>query len=83
MDKYLQCIYEEYRVDQANLIRNINDHLPFIVLSPFEKLRKSKLDLFYKSCMRLPIKVVKHEQCRQLELNSFSSFQHGVDNLYY
>ncbi len=61
MDKYLQCIYEEYRVDQANLIRNINDHLPFIVLSPFEKLRKSKLDLFYKSCMRSPIKVVKHE----------------------
>ena len=61
MNKYLQCIYEEYRVDQANLIRNINDHLPFIVLSPFEKLRKSKLNLFYKSCMRSPIKVVKHE----------------------
>ena len=61
MNKYLQCIYEEYRVDQANLIRNMNDHLPFIVLSPFEELRKSKLDLFYKSCMRSPIKVVKHE----------------------
>ena len=61
MDKYLQCIYEEYRVEQANLIRNINDHLPFIVLSPVAELRKSKLNLFYKSCMRSPIKVVKHE----------------------
>ena len=44
MDKYLQCIYEEYRVDQANLIRNINDHLPFIVLSPVaELLLKTKV----------------------------------------
>ena len=61
MNKYLQGIHEEYRVDQANLIRNMNDHLPFIVLSQFEELRKSKLDLFYKSCMRSPIKVVKHK----------------------
>ena len=32
MNKYLQGIHEEYRVDQANLIRNINNLLPFIVL---------------------------------------------------
>ena len=61
MNKYLQCCYEEYRVDQANLIRNINDHLPFILLSPFEELRKSKWKLFFKSCTRSPNKVQKHE----------------------
>ena len=61
MNKYLQCCYEEYRVDQANLIRNINDQLPFILLSPFEELRKSKWKLFFKSCTRSPNKVQKHE----------------------
>ena len=61
MNKYLQYINEEYRVDQANLIRNINDHLPFIVLSPYEEVRKSKRKLFYTSCMRSPIKAVKHK----------------------
>ena len=61
MKKYFECIYEEYRVDQANLIRNINDNLLFILLSPFEEVRKSKMNLFFKSCMRSPIKVVKHE----------------------
>ena len=61
MKKYLQGINEEYRVDQTNLIRNINDNLPFILLSPFEKIRKSKIDVFFKSCMRSPNKLVKHE----------------------
>ena len=61
INKNLQGIYEEYRVDQANLIRNINNHLPFILLSPFEGLRESKHKLFFKSCMRSPIKVVKHK----------------------
>ena len=61
LNKYLQGRYEEYRVDQANLIRNINDHLPFILLSPFEELRKSKWKLFFKSCTRSPNKVQKHE----------------------
>ena len=61
MNKYLQGIHEEYRVDQANLIRNINNLLPFIVLSPFEELRNSKSKLFYSSRTRSPIKVVKHE----------------------
>lgn len=61
LKKYLQGINDEYRVDQANLIRNMNDYLLFIVLSPFEELRKSKLDLFFKLCMRSPIKAVKHK----------------------
>ena len=61
MKKYLQGITDEYCVDQANLIRNINEHLPFILLSPYEKIRKSKCALFYKSCMRSPNKVVKHK----------------------
>lgn len=61
MNKYLQGINDEYCVDQANLIRNINDHLPFILLSPYEKIRKSKIKLFYKSCTRSPNKVIKHE----------------------
>ena len=61
MNKYLLGINDKYSVDQANLIRNINDHLPYMLLSPFEELRKSKGKLFYKSCMRSPIKVVKHE----------------------
>ena len=61
MDKYLQGVYEEYSVDQANLIRNMNNNLPFIVLSPFEEMRKSKSKLFYRSCMRSPIKVVHHK----------------------
>ena len=61
MIKCLQGINEKYRVDQANLIRNINDLLPFIILSPFEEIRKSKMNLFYKSCIRSPIKVQKHE----------------------
>ena len=60
MNKYLLGINDKYNVDQANLIRNINDHLPYMLLSPFEELRKSKGKLFYKSCMRSPIKVVKH-----------------------
>ena len=42
IDKYFQGVYEEYRVDQANLIRNMNNNLAFIVLSPFEEMRKSK-----------------------------------------
>ena len=61
MIKCLQGINEQYRVDQANLIRNIHDLLPFIILSPFEEIRKSKMDLFFKSCIRSPIKVKKHE----------------------
>ena len=61
MNKFLQGVFDKYSVDQANLIRNINDHLPYMILSPFEELRKSKGKLFYKSCMRSPIKVVKHE----------------------
>ena len=61
MNKYIQDVYEEYRVDQANLIRNINDHLPFILLSPFEEMKKSKMNLFIKSCFRSPNKVQKHE----------------------
>ena len=61
MKKYLEGVEEEYCVDQANLIRNINDHLPFMILSPYEKIRKSKGKLFYNSCMRSPIKVTKHE----------------------
>ena len=61
MDKYFQGVYEEYRVDQANLIRNMNNNLPFIVLSPFEEMRKSKGKLFIQSCLRSPIKVVHHD----------------------
>ena len=61
MNKFLQGVFDKYSVDQANLIRNINDHLPYMILSPFEELRKSKGKLFYKSCMRSPIKVVKHD----------------------
>ena len=61
MIKCLQGINDKYRVDQANLIRNINDLLPFIILSPFEEIRKNKMNLFYKSCIRSPIKVQKHE----------------------
>ena len=61
MKKYLEGCPDEYRVDQTNLIRNINDNLPFILLSPFEEIRKSKIDVFFKSCMRAPNKLVKHE----------------------
>lgn len=61
MNKYLQGIYEEYHVDQANLIRNINEHLDFILLSPFAEVRKNKKKLFFKSCIRSPNKAQKHE----------------------
>ena len=59
INKNLQGNNEEYGVNQVNLIRNINNHLPFILLLPFEGLRESKQKLFFKSCMRSPIKVVK------------------------
>ena len=68
MDKYFQGVYEEYRVDQANLIRNMNNNLAFIILSPFEEIRKSKSKLFYHSCMRSPIKVVNHESTDRISL---------------
>ena len=61
MKKYLEGVHDKYCVDQANLIRNMNAHLLFILLSPSEEIRKSKLKVFYKSCMRSPNKVVKHE----------------------
>ena len=61
IDKYLQGVYDEYQVDQANLIRNIKDILPFILLSPFEVIRKIKRKLFYNSCMRSPRKVTEHD----------------------
>ena len=48
IDKYLQGVYDEYQVDQGNLIRNIKNNLPFILLSPFELIRKTKGRLFYK-----------------------------------
>ena len=61
IDKYLQGVYDEYQVDQGNLIRNIKNNLPFILLSPFELIRKTKGRLFYNSCMRSPRKVTEHE----------------------
>ena len=65
MNKGLQIMQEKYRVDQANLIRNITTHLPFILLSPFEEIRKTKLKLFTKSCLRSPIKLKKHETTKR------------------
>ncbi len=50
IDKYFQCVYDEYQVDQTNLIRNIKDNLPFVLLSPFEEIRKIKCKLFYIGC---------------------------------
>ena len=61
INKYLQGVHDNYEVDQTNLIRNIKDLLPYILLSPFPELRESKGKLLYKSCMRSPIKVVKHK----------------------
>ena len=61
IDKYLQGVYDEYQVDQTNLIRNIKNNLPFILLSPFELIHKRKGRLFYNSCMRSPRKVTEHE----------------------
>ena len=60
MKKYLEGVEEEYCVDQANLIRNINDNLPFMILSPYEKIRKTKGKLFYNSC-RFANQVTKYE----------------------
>ena len=37
-------------VNQAGLIRNINNHLPFMILSPFEEICKTNGKLFYNSC---------------------------------
>ena len=61
IDKYLKGVYDEYQVDQTNLIRNVKDNLPFVLLSPFEVIREIKCKLFYNSCMRSPRKVTEHE----------------------
>ena len=70
INKYLQGVNDKYEVDQANLIRNIKDLLPYILLSPFSELRESKGKLLYKSCMRSPIKVVKHKTTPRKTKNS-------------
>ena len=61
MKKYLEGVHDKYCVDQANLIRNMNSNLLFILLSPYEEIRKSKWRVFYTSCMRSPNKDSKHE----------------------
>ena len=60
MKKYLEGVEEEYCMYQTNLIRNINDYLPFWILSPFEKICKSKGKLFYNSC-KFANQVTKYE----------------------
>ena len=76
IDKYLQCIYDEYQVDQTNLIRNIKDNLPFILLSPFELIRKRKGRLFYNSCMRSPRKVTEHDPQIEITIVSYEHLFH-------
>ena len=61
IDKYFNGDFEEYRVDYANLMRNMNNNLAFIVLSPFEEMRKSKGKLFILLCLRSLIVEVYHD----------------------
>ena len=41
---------EKVGTGMYDLIRNINNHLPFMILSPFEEICKTKGKLFYNSC---------------------------------
>ena len=52
-------IYDEYKVDQSNLIRNLNSKLLKILFATSHKTKVITIKKFMKSCLRSPNKIKK------------------------
>ena len=72
-DKYNEEV--EYQIDQANLIRNLNDDLMKVIINPTnDNIREFTLDLIWKSTIN-PNKVKKNWKYPREKLKEFTRYR--------